>query len=703
MSSGSKLDQHIETVAKALFGDDLNRHLSKPGKELRFGTHGSLSVDLQKGTFFDFEDGGPDAGGGVLDLLRKYRGMDTAAALKFMEGELGLDIKREGDDGESWKDRPREERAPRQSSPRQSKPREQANGVKFEKQKPRGKPVAFYDYQDFEGRLFLQVVRYEMPDGSKTFRQRTPKVREPRNDAPGDWNWTAEGVELLPYRLPELMEDLAQDRTVFLIEGEKAVDYLRAQGIPATCNPMGRGKINKLSPRFFELFKDGDVVVIGDNDPDGGGQQHATQMGERLEDHARRVRVIPACPGVKEKGGADDWLADGHFPDELYELATVHGVDVEELPPVSLLGAISPLEIMKNVRRVEWLADGIISTGSTCVIYGGSGSGKSLLVMDLAMAIARGTQFLDIDAKQAGVLYQAGESYANQRRRIVAYMTRHGIDKDFPFRLLERRVNLFTKPEDVDALIAEIRAQDEYFRRVFNGVGVGVVIIDTLAAATAGAVENASEDMTKITDIIERVQREAKVAVIVVHHTNAVGERERGHGALRGAVDFMVRVEHDKETNIRTLEVDKNKEGAIGLKRFFRAEGQEFQTPDGFTEAAGVIIQTDDYGERQRKEGRRLPDKVVLAKRILADTLADRGVTGKGGVPIGVNAVTWDVWRDVAFGKMAGLDDTIRADKDAYRKAQLSFTKELQDWTRTLMTRGEVGRSDDGKFVWLAR
>lgn len=73
------------TVAKALLGDP-NKALTK-GNKLRFGSKGSLSVDIGRGTWFDFE---ADQGGGVLDLIRRERRCDTAGALSWLEqiGEI---------------------------------------------------------------------------------------------------------------------------------------------------------------------------------------------------------------------------------------------------------------------------------------------------------------------------------------------------------------------------------------------------------------------------------------------------------------------------------------------------------------------------------------------------------------------------------------------------------------------------------------
>ena len=53
-----------------------------------------------------------------------------------------------------------------------------------------------YDYESEFGELLYQGVRF-MPKG---FSQRRP-------DGEGGWIWNLEGVERVPYRLPELIEN----------------------------------------------------------------------------------------------------------------------------------------------------------------------------------------------------------------------------------------------------------------------------------------------------------------------------------------------------------------------------------------------------------------------------------------------------------------------------------------------------------------
>ena len=71
------------TVARALLGEPSSRTRT----ELRYGRRGSLAVHVdgeRAGTWHDFESG---EGGGVLDLVKRERRCDTAAALAWLDVE----------------------------------------------------------------------------------------------------------------------------------------------------------------------------------------------------------------------------------------------------------------------------------------------------------------------------------------------------------------------------------------------------------------------------------------------------------------------------------------------------------------------------------------------------------------------------------------------------------------------------------------
>jgi len=173
---------------------------------------------------------------------------------------------------------------------------------------------ATFDYHNEAGEQLFQVLKFEPLNGPKQFRQRTSPDQTP---------WSIKGVRIVPYRLPEMIEAIAAEHVVFVVEGEKDVETLRARGIPATCSPMGAGK---WWPWFNEMFKDGDIVICGDND--GPGRDHVKLVVNNLRSVARRLRVLDLkkfWPEIEESDDITDWFDAGGTVERVWEF-------VEQLP-----------------------------------------------------------------------------------------------------------------------------------------------------------------------------------------------------------------------------------------------------------------------------------------------------------------------------------------------------------------------------------
>ena len=119
--------------------------------------------------------------------------------------------------------------------------------------------AATYDYTDADGALLFQKVR-NPPGSAQRFWQRRP-------DGKGGWINNTKGVRKVLYRLPELLEAIASERTILVVEGEKDADSLRRIGIPATCSPDGASDIRqgrKMARAHSESLGGADIVVIPD-------------------------------------------------------------------------------------------------------------------------------------------------------------------------------------------------------------------------------------------------------------------------------------------------------------------------------------------------------------------------------------------------------------------------------------------------------
>jgi len=177
----------------------------------------------------------------------------------------------------------------------------------------------------YRGKLnIVAVYSYQLPDGVECFqvcRTDTKEFPTRKPDGRGGWEWTRP-LNNLPYRLPELIEAMASEKAVLIVEGEKDCDNLARIGVTATCNAGGAGK---WTPDHAKYLREADVVIIPDNDE--RGRKHVAVVRGTLSGVATRVRVLE-LPGLAEKGDVSDWLAAGGTAEVLYELIESSAQDV---------------------------------------------------------------------------------------------------------------------------------------------------------------------------------------------------------------------------------------------------------------------------------------------------------------------------------------------------------------------------------------
>jgi hypothetical protein len=163
--------------------------------------------------------------------------------------------------------------------------------------------VARYEYTDERGKVLYTVRRHE------------PKGFTVRSTTGAALNQLGR-YSPVAYRLVEL---LAADpsATVFVVEGEKDVDRLRAEGLVATCNAFGGGQ-GKWKRGHGRYLRGRDVVILPDNDRTG--MEHGRAVAYALRRTAASVRLVD-LPGLPHKGDVSDWLDAGHTVAELRVLA----------------------------------------------------------------------------------------------------------------------------------------------------------------------------------------------------------------------------------------------------------------------------------------------------------------------------------------------------------------------------------------------
>lgn len=372
--------------------------------------------------------------------------------------------------------------------------------------------VKSYDYTDEHGALVFQSCRFhDAATGKKTFRQRRP-------DGDG-WIWNLDGTRLVLYRLPEIIEAVAAERTVYLVEGEKDADTLAAEGYAATTNPMGAGKWRD---EFAEVLRGASVVILPDNDEPG--RAHATAIAGSLHAAGATVRVVE-LPNLPPKGDVSDWLAAGGDLDRLDELVSRTPRWAPAGPPKTRWRLDELWEndaIMRPpppvVPRVAW-------AGRSTLFAATEKSGKSTLTGFLSAAVSRGTDFLGERCQKGDVLVVGLEEFigdaARRLRHFDADPTRIHIVDRLPSDPRERPAALAAHVHDVMPVFA---------------------IIDSLIAYTTGTITDASSSAQAgpVVQSLTDVAHTSGVALVIIHHARKTDGRYRDSSAIGGGVDLIL-------------------------------------------------------------------------------------------------------------------------------------------------------------------
>lgn len=731
---------HIVTVARLLWGEE-NRKLSNK-RELRWGSHGSRSVIPARGVWRDNE---ADEGGGVLDLiLRDAGGIKTPReAADWMRGK-GIDIPEPARGGGSGQRRglaePAETNGRDEAPPWEPEDESSTQTVPYGGGRVDGFHEArSWDYVTDKGDVLFQVVRFEADDGSgeKTYRQRRKE---------GDrWVWSTKGIEKVPYRLPELRQAIADGATVFIPEGEKCVDRLIDEGFASTTNAGGAGKWDDGLARFFA---DADVVILPDNDPqakkkdgtllvheDGKpkhtGWDHGMQIAKSLHGVARSVRWLAlggrpdspgAGPGLAPKGDVFDWFTAPHTAEDFSALVAKAETWTPEFDWRSKFFAIPWHELDKPGPEHEWLIKGWLTRRDRSMLVGPSQSGKSFLALAAAMSVATGAEFFGHRVRQGLVVYQAGEGRLGFKKRLRAYREHYKIpaDQKLPFVLLPKRIDLFASDDHTNQLIEEI----SHWQRVYAPVILELVVIDTYSAATPGANENASEDVSRVLLRCDRIAGALGCHVLIVHHMNAAGTKPRGHTSVFADLDNVISCQlreglsddgEDKGTDtvtgrpirhrrpIREAKITKQKDGADGeVQRFVLKRIVLGRDADGDDVSSCVVVPPFQAGEQmepQRELSISLTAQAQIFYRAVNVALDEHGEPAPPslGLPVGVRVVEWKHVRD-AFGRMSFEEEGDGSEKERKRHVE-AVRKALQRHGEKLLADGIIMR--ERPYVWL--
>jgi hypothetical protein len=262
-----------------------------------------------------------------------------------------------------------------------------------------------YPYKDENGALLYENVRYYPKD----FRQRAYD----ENNRPV---WNLGDVRRVPYRLPELIKAQKDGRDIFICEGEKDADALHELGFTAT-------NLKGWKPEYNEYIHGQHVTIVQDHDKPGATM--ANEIARMILRSVASVKILDvwADRDMPDSSGPDisDYIRvcvqdEGLGAEEIKERICFmlertdrwkQDVDVNRDNYFVVKSGNEWMEQAKTKPVARMLLGGLWYEGEVCMLFADTNVGKSILAVQAADAISRGTSVgpLKVECEAQKVVY----------------------------------------------------------------------------------------------------------------------------------------------------------------------------------------------------------------------------------------------------------------------------------------------------------
>lgn len=221
-------------------------------------------------------------------------------------------------------------------------------------------------------------------------------------------------------------------------------------------------------------------------------------------------------------------------------------------------------ETSLNVLRKE-LVKGMLPKTGVAIIAGQSGAGKTFVSLWLAGCVATGNPFFGHKIREnVGTLLLLGEGAGTIAERLEAIIKSGLSVNSAHLPIAWRSLNApLMQNGQKEAIIQAIDEAKRVMRDKY-GLRLGLIIVDTLAAAFSMNDENDAAEATRIMQFLLQISEETEtLAIAVAHYGKSVETGVRGSSAYTASADVILAVQAKKtmkgQVESRHIYIDKSR------------------------------------------------------------------------------------------------------------------------------------------------
>jgi AAA domain/Bifunctional DNA primase/polymerase, N-terminal len=395
--------------------------------------------------------------------------------------------------------------------------------------------------------------------------------------------------------MPELAESLEAgmlavlpERLATIIRAPKAERIETASPSPAEARQYVKQEVGARERAFAQKALDGWYDELKDLTDDrnnrlniGSHRLHRMVARGWLTEFEVSERLEQACinNGKWQKDGANQCratiasgrrsgLADPH-PD-LTDREAVDPLFEEPDPNDDSLPVGFIEDDDSPIPEPDELVKGLLPKEGVAFIGGQSQAGKSFIAIHLAYCLASTASFFGRRIKErVGVAILVAEGSGTYRRRLRVACEHVCEGEKVPVAYLPDVPNL-SDDKEITKLIPRLRQLDRYFRKTY-GVRLGVVIIDTVAAAFDLDDEDDNSEAAKTIRRMKTLGTQVGVLIMPIHHYGKMSTTGlRGASGWKAGCDAILSVLANidqftgKVSGYRELALAKSRDGEAG-------------------------------------------------------------------------------------------------------------------------------------------